>query len=107
MNVTWTIGIRDLSRTIALKRRFLAVHLTVESLHFPLTRFGGLDLWRRLSAAWKADLDDRIARLIRLRDQLAGCIGCGCLSIQDCPLRNPADALGGEGPGPRLLEPSG
>jgi MerR family redox-sensitive transcriptional activator SoxR len=62
--------------------------------------------WRRLSGAWKADLDDRIGRLIRLRDQLAGCIGCGCLSMQDCPLRNPADTLSGEGPGPRLLDPS-
>jgi MerR family redox-sensitive transcriptional activator SoxR len=61
--------------------------------------------WNMLSASWKADLDDRIARLTRLRDQLAGCIGCGCLSIQDCPLRNPYDELGKLGPGPRLLDP--
>jgi hypothetical protein len=39
------------------------------------------------------------------RDQLDGCIGCGCLSMQECPLRNPLDALGAEGPGARLLEP--
>jgi MerR family redox-sensitive transcriptional activator SoxR len=61
--------------------------------------------WRRLSAGWKAELEDRIARLTRLRDQLAGCIGCGCLSMRDCPLRNPADALGDDGPGSRLLDP--
>jgi len=42
--------------------------------------------WSDLSAKWKADLDDRISRLTRLRDQLSGCIGCGCLSISDCPL---------------------
>ncbi len=61
--------------------------------------------WAQLSARWKSDLDDRILRLTRLRDQISGCIGCGCLSLTDCPLRNPADVLGGEGPGPRILDP--
>jgi MerR family redox-sensitive transcriptional activator SoxR len=49
-------------------------------------------------------LDDRIAKLLRLRGKLDECIGCGCLSLKVCPLRNPGDILGGEGPGPRLLE---
>ena len=61
--------------------------------------------WRALSARWRADLDARIARLTRLRDQLDGCIGCGCLSLEACPLRNPEDSLGHEGPGARLLDP--
>ncbi len=61
--------------------------------------------WRRLSAQWRADLDDRIARLARIRDQLDGCIGCGCLSLEVCPLRNPWDKLSEQGPGPRLLDP--
>jgi MerR family redox-sensitive transcriptional activator SoxR len=61
--------------------------------------------WRKFSAAWKQGLDDRIERLVRLRDSLTGCIGCGCLSMKACPLRNPGDALAGEGPGPRLLDP--
>ena len=61
--------------------------------------------WETLSRAWKAELDDRIARLTRLRDRLAGCIGCGCLSIDDCPLRNPGDALAEQGAGAALLDP--
>lgn len=61
--------------------------------------------WRKLSGRWQADLDGRIARLTRLRDQLTGCIGCGCLSMRECPLRNPWDELSGKGPGPQLLEP--
>src|SRR5579863_4966985 len=61
--------------------------------------------WKRLSAVWRANLNDRIERLTRLRDQLDGCIGCGCLSLESCPLRNPWDCLGAEGPGPRLLDP--
>lgn len=61
--------------------------------------------WRVLSEAWRGELEDRIARLTLLRDRLEGCIGCGCLSMRSCPLRNPGDELAGEGPGPRLLEP--
>lgn len=61
--------------------------------------------WRKLSEIWHRQLDERIARLTKLRDQLDGCIGCGCLSMQQCPLRNPLDELAAEGPGPRLLEP--
>lgn len=59
--------------------------------------------WRRLSSDWRQELDDRIAQLTRLRDRLEGCIGCGCLSMAACPLRNPDDRLAGEGPGPRYL----
>jgi MerR family redox-sensitive transcriptional activator SoxR len=60
--------------------------------------------WKSLSTKWKADLDDRIHGLIQLRDQLNSCIGCGCLSMADCPLRNPQDKLSKEGAGPRLLD---
>ena len=38
-----------------------------------------------------------------LRDNLSGCIGCGCLSLDLCKLMNPGDVLGGQGPGPRKL----
>lgn len=60
--------------------------------------------WERLSARWKDDLDRRIANLENLRDRLSACIGCGCLSIRDCPLRNPGDEAGREGSGARFLE---
>lgn len=61
--------------------------------------------WKALSELWKNDLDARIRRLQGLRDQLDGCIGCGCLSLEGCPLRNPWDRLSEEGAGPRLLDP--
>jgi MerR family redox-sensitive transcriptional activator SoxR len=61
--------------------------------------------WERLSAQWRADLDARIRSLEQLRDELGDCIGCGCLSIDRCPLRNPGDALGEEGAGAQLLAP--
>jgi MerR family redox-sensitive transcriptional activator SoxR len=62
--------------------------------------------WKKLSVRWHADLDERISKMAKLRDQLTGCIGCGCLSMKDCPLRNPFDELGERGPGPQLIETS-
>lgn len=62
--------------------------------------------WERLSALWREDLDERINKLMLLRDKLNGCIGCGCLSMEACPLRNQGDKLGEYGPGAQLLEPT-
>lgn len=59
--------------------------------------------WATLSARWRDDLDARIRQLTALRDQLGACIGCGCLSLASCPLRNPGDQLGASGSGARLL----
>ena len=62
--------------------------------------------WSRLSAGWRRRLDERIALMERLRDELTGCIGCGCLSLRRCKLINPDDRLAVSGPGPRqLLDP--
>ncbi|MHA7848006.1 redox-sensitive transcriptional activator SoxR [Serratia sp. D1N4] len=60
--------------------------------------------WRKLSSYWRESLDERIKKLTRLRDELDSCIGCGCLSLDDCPLRNPGDVLGEQGAGPQILE---
>lgn len=59
--------------------------------------------WARLSRGWRDDLDARIEGLQRLRDDLDGCIGCGCLSLRSCRLYNPDDTLRADGPGPRRL----
>ena len=63
--------------------------------------------WGRIAAEWKVDLDRRIDQLTRLRDKLDGCIGCGCLSMETCPLRNPGDIAAERGPGARYLSPAG
>ena len=59
--------------------------------------------WNLLSTAWRDDLDRRISRLKKLRDGLTDCIGCGCMSIDRCPLRNRDDRLAQEGPGARRM----
>jgi MerR family redox-sensitive transcriptional activator SoxR len=59
--------------------------------------------WSRLSARWRKRLEEKILLMERLRDQLTGCIGCGCLSLQRCKLINREDWLADTGPGPRVL----
>ncbi len=63
-----------------------------------------LNDWELLSRQWQEQLDDRIARLQRLRDGMSACIGCGCLSMEKCHLLNPDDIIGKKGAGPRYLE---
>ncbi len=103
---------REVLRRVALIKVAQRTGIPLESirralLELPDGRTPTADDWAKLSRKWRADLDDRIQRLIRLRDQLDGCIGCGCLSLGVCPLRNPWDRLGEQGPGPRLLDPVG
>jgi MerR family redox-sensitive transcriptional activator SoxR len=59
--------------------------------------------WARLSRAWRRRLDERIADLEALRDDLTSCIGCGCLSLATCRLSNPDDAASENGSGARFL----
>jgi MerR family transcriptional regulator, redox-sensitive transcriptional activator SoxR len=102
---------REVLRRVALIKvaqrtgiSLVAIRKALNSL--PKGRTPNADDWKKLSAQWRAELQDRINRLTRLRDQLDGCIGCGCLSLGVCPLRNPWDRLAKQGPGPRLLEPN-
>ncbi len=59
--------------------------------------------WERLSRRWRSQLDEQIDALLELRDDLTGCIGCGCLSLRTCSLFNPDDAAAKLGSGPRYL----
>jgi MerR family redox-sensitive transcriptional activator SoxR len=62
--------------------------------------------WSRLSRGWRAELDTRIDALVRLRDRLDSCIGCGCLSLGTCRLQNPGDDMAAAGPGAPKLRPA-
>ena len=62
--------------------------------------------WARVSAAWRTTLDARIEAMTRVRDGLEGCIGCGCLSLRSCPIYNPQDIQGDDGPGARRWPPA-
>ena len=116
-------GLIESSRSEGNQRRYAAVVLRyiavikvaqrtgipLESIrqafeHFPAGGVLTAAQWEKLSARWRSELDARIHKLVRLRDELDSCIGCGCLSLKDCPLRNPQDVLGQNGPGAQILE---
>lgn len=59
--------------------------------------------WVKISKGFRDALDAKIETLTKLRDNLDGCIGCGCLSLPSCALYNPVDRASEAGPGPRYL----
>lgn len=100
--------LRDTLRRVAFIRASQRVGLPLRTIkealaQLPDHRTPTRSDWARLSQSWRTDLDERIRLLQDLRDELDGCIGCGCLSIDRCRLYNPADIRGNEGPGARRL----
>lgn len=101
---------RDMLRRVAVIKIAQRLGIPLATIHLALQRLptdrapNAAD-WRQLSAQWREDLTQRIEKLTALRDQLDGCIGCGCLSLEACPLRNQHDQLATQGPGAQLLEP--
>jgi MerR family redox-sensitive transcriptional activator SoxR len=101
---------RAVLRRLAFVRAAQRVGLSLDEIRaalatLPEARTPTAADWERLSRSWRARLDERIAALERLRDGLASCIGCGCLSLERCALSNPHDTAAGDGPGARFLPP--
>ena len=99
---------RDALRRVAFIRVAQSVGLTLEEIcaalnGLPNQRTPTRSDWVRLSAAWRPVLERRIDCLIKLRDRLSSCIGCGCLSLKTCALYNPNDSAQLRGTGPRYL----
>ncbi len=75
--------------------------IAAELATLPTDRAPTREDWADISSRWTDRIDARIAELQRLRSGLTECIGCGCLSIDVCPLSNPGDQAAARGPGPR------
>jgi MerR family transcriptional regulator, redox-sensitive transcriptional activator SoxR len=96
--------LRRLSYAMVAQGLGLSLTRIAESLrHLPQGRAPSRADWMAISTDIRAELDQRIAGLLALRDRLDGCIGCGCLSLDICALHNPGDAKGKLGPGPQAL----
>ncbi len=96
--------LRRLAFIGAAQRVGLSLADVAESLRsLPADRAPTKAEWAKVSRAWRRRLDDRMVDLERLRDDLTGCIGCGCLSLTSCRLYNPHDSASGNGTGPRFL----
>lgn len=102
---------RDVLRKIAVIKIAQRAGVSLEAIksaldELPSERTLTARDWSRLSAKWRDMLSERIRSLTELRDNLDGCIGCGCLSLKDCPLRNPGDRMSELGTGAVLLDAS-
>ena len=102
---------RSMLRRLAFIRAARNVGLTLDeiaaALHtLPEGRTPTRADWARLSKDWRLRLDEQIAGLMALRDNLDSCIGCGCLSLKRCAISNPADSAAGAGPGAVYLPKS-
>jgi MerR family redox-sensitive transcriptional activator SoxR len=99
---------RDALRRVSFIRVAQQVGLSLDEIRealasLPQNRTPTARDWQRLSNSWRPRIDHQIAMLERLRDRLAGCIGCGCLSLKFCRLLNPDDQAAQRGPGPRYI----
>ncbi|TNE29847.1 MAG: redox-sensitive transcriptional activator SoxR [Alphaproteobacteria bacterium] len=96
--------IRRLSFILIAQQLGLALSDIEEQLRkLPQGRTPNAKDWQKISTSIREQLDRKIALLEKTRDQLDGCIGCGCLSLSHCQLYNPDDQLGAAGPGPRKV----
>lgn len=98
----------DVLRRVAFIRTAQRVGLSLDEIgealaSLPAARTPTARDWERLASSWRPRLDDQIAVLTRMRNQLDQCIGCGCLSLSACGLWNPDDAAAQLGTGPRYL----
>jgi MerR family transcriptional regulator, redox-sensitive transcriptional activator SoxR len=99
---------RDALRRVAFIRIAQRVGIPLKEVGailalLPDNRTPNREDWARVSQCWQEELDQRMRHLQQLRDDFTGCVGCGCMSIDRCPLINPDDELGRGGPGPRRL----
>jgi len=77
--------------------------IETELAKLPQGRTPTLHDWQKISRSMRKQLDDRIALLVRTRNKLDECIGCGCLSLERCRLYNKEDRAAAAGPGPRFV----
>ena len=97
--------IRRLSFVLIAQRLGLTIEeIALELASLPADRAPTQKDWERSSQRIAAVLDRRIAALEKLRADLTGCIGCGCLSLKKCALYNKDDVAAHRGPGPRVLQ---
>ena len=96
--------IRRLSFALIAQRLGLTVReIEAELGRLPHGRAPTKADWEAIGERLRGRLDEQIALLQRTRDRLGGCIGCGCLSLEQCALYNPEDRAGATGAGPRFL----
>ncbi|MDT8405072.1 redox-sensitive transcriptional activator SoxR [Sulfuriflexus sp.] len=100
---------KDVLRRVSVIKAAQKLGITLDEIRqaldsLPENRTPNQKDWEKLARNWRHNLDARIAYLEKLREYMTGCIGCGCLSMENCPIYNADDTLAAEGSGPVILE---
>lgn len=96
--------IRRLSFILIAQRLGLSLAEIEEAMaSLPQGRTPNAADWKTISRTVRERIDAQIAALEKVREDLDGCIGCGCLSLKKCALYNADDRWGESGSGPRVL----
>jgi len=98
----------DVMRRIAVIKAAQKVGIDLASIKsaiatLPENRTPSIKDWEKLGTIWRDELNVKIAYMEKLRDSMTSCIGCGCLSMKNCPLYNQDDKLAEEGSGAVIL----
>ncbi|WP_042429208.1 redox-sensitive transcriptional activator SoxR [Streptacidiphilus anmyonensis] len=97
---------RDVLRRVAFIRMSQQLGIPLSAIQealgmLPEERTPTAEDWARISRCWHDDLSARIRRMQDMRDRLAACMGCGCMSLSVCALANPVDQSAEESTGSR------
>lgn len=100
---------KDVLRRVSVIKAAQKMGISLQSIKsafesLPENRTPSQQDWQRLAQGWQSELLERIEYLQRLNSLLTGCIGCGCLSMDSCPIYNKDDTLGQENSGPVILD---
>ncbi|CAH7123893.1 Redox-sensitive transcriptional activator SoxR [Vibrio chagasii] len=82
---------------------FTLEEITEELSSLPMNHTATKRDWERVAKKWQGQLDSKMAQIKSLQENLTGCIGCGCLSMQKCNLLNPDDILHDQGQGAQRI----
>lgn len=101
---------RDVLRRVSFIRAAQQVGLSLSEIHeslqtLPPERAPTMAEWEAFALQWRPRLNQQIRTLEAIRDRLAGCIGCGCQTLDSCSIFNPDDIAGAQGPGAHFLLP--
>ena len=99
---------RDVMRRIAIIKAAQKFGVTLDEIKLafdslPQKRNPTKDDWSQLATQWQAMLTEKITAMTQLKNNITGCIGCGCLSLHHCPIYNQDDKLAKQGEGAHLL----
>lgn len=96
--------LRRLSFILAAKNLGFSLQEIKDTLNdLPKSRTPTKRDWEKISQSFSKKINQRIYLLERLNSKLDSCMGCGCLSLENCHLYNENDYIAEDGNGPQFV----